>query len=413
MGSDWDHSGHSSAGSISIHAPRVGSDSGRSPGRCWRLISIHAPRVGSDHRIRRRDNPLRYFNPRSPCGERPWEQSKEYFEKLFQSTLPVWGATILLASSLPGNAISIHAPRVGSDNPCCTRKSWNYRFQSTLPVWGATTNDATSSPVTVFQSTLPVWGATAVTANNVSDVTDFNPRSPCGERPAAPQVAANLTLHFNPRSPCGERPGGRGGYLMDSEFQSTLPVWGATGLQYILALRRHISIHAPRVGSDSSRQTPAGNQAYFNPRSPCGERQRRALPGIYPHYISIHAPRVGSDEILRRSRCGTRDFNPRSPCGERLELLENLAFGILISIHAPRVGSDSGLQSDRLHRPDFNPRSPCGERQWIPFNYAKTAKFQSTLPVWGATRRLSPSWHFQLISIHAPRVGSDSNRIDA
>ena len=34
--------------SISIHAPRVGSDSRSQPGEALRPISIHAPRVGSD-----------------------------------------------------------------------------------------------------------------------------------------------------------------------------------------------------------------------------------------------------------------------------------------------------------------------------------------------------------------------------
>ena len=57
------------------------------------------------------------------------------------------------------------------------------------------------------------------------------------------------------------------------EFQSTLPVWGATA---VVGVHKRVS---PR---------------YFNPRSPCGER-----PGILPA--------IGHDI----------DFNPRSPCGER------------------------------------------------------------------------------------------------
>ena len=55
------------------------------------------------------------FNPRSPCGERPEMLSFHGKFDLFQSTLPVWGATFgsLLLKTLP-------------------------KFQSTLPVWGAT-----------------------------------------------------------------------------------------------------------------------------------------------------------------------------------------------------------------------------------------------------------------------------------
>ena len=33
----------------------------------------------------------------------------------------------------------------------------------------------------------------------------FNPRSPCGERPASCRCMRSQVLHFNPRSPCGER----------------------------------------------------------------------------------------------------------------------------------------------------------------------------------------------------------------
>ena len=80
-------------------------------------------------------------------------------------------------------------------------------FQSTLPVWGATRGLLSDVEVAEFQSTLPVWGATrieeiagAVVAISIhaprvgSDASynaerreryDFNPRSPCGERPEA------------------------------------------------------------------------------------------------------------------------------------------------------------------------------------------------------------------------------------
>ena len=57
-------------------------------------ISIHAPRVGSDEIT----------------------ESDHHFRELFQSTLPVWGATDLYDMMQALCAISIHAPRVGSDN---------------------------------------------------------------------------------------------------------------------------------------------------------------------------------------------------------------------------------------------------------------------------------------------------------
>ena len=80
----------------------------------------------------------------------------------FQSTLPVWGATILMTKRL-GSLI----------------------FQSTLPVWGATLLRIGCSPILEFQSTLPVWGATKMLICTIPTSSHFNPRSPCGERPEA------------------------------------------------------------------------------------------------------------------------------------------------------------------------------------------------------------------------------------
>ena len=78
-------------------------------------ISIHAPRVGSDLSFCRRNRYSKYFNPRSPCGERPLPKRTTWSPKLFQSTLPVWGATYAWLNIATPFIISIHAPRVGSD----------------------------------------------------------------------------------------------------------------------------------------------------------------------------------------------------------------------------------------------------------------------------------------------------------
>ena len=52
------------------------------------------------------------------------------------------------------------------------------------------------------------------------------------------------------------------------EFQSTLPVRGATkpGIQRIRI--KGISIHAPREGSDAAGMILPPRSRYFNPRSP-------------------------------------------------------------------------------------------------------------------------------------------------
>ena len=101
-----------------------------------------------------------------------------------------------------------------------------------------------------------------------------------------------------------------------------------------------ISTHAPRMGSDSKPQESGGDEGYFNPRSPYGERRPGVpLRSVVSILISTHAPRIGSDVQRLHERSRSRDFNPRSPYGER--------------------------PPDRSKRPDrnyFNPRSPYGER---------------------------------------------------
>ena len=78
-----------------------------------------------------------------------------------------------------------------------------------------------------------------------------------------------------------------------------------------------------------------------------------------------------------------------------------------ISIHAPREGSDRSRRYRRTPAPYFYPRSPRGERLRISIIPARINGFLSTLPARGATLRLAP-WEFLLlISIHAPREGSD------
>ena len=56
---------------ISTHAPRTGSDDNQRRAARWRkYISTHAPRTGSDTATASIPPNRRYFNPRSPHGER-------------------------------------------------------------------------------------------------------------------------------------------------------------------------------------------------------------------------------------------------------------------------------------------------------------------------------------------------------
>ena len=257
------------------------------------------------------------FNPRSPDGERRRQIFTVPKSQRFQSTLPGWGATLSLS-------ISARCSRI---------------FQSTLPGWGATiandfptleTNFNPRSPdgerqgaqdganwIDAFQSTLPGWGATVISMFFGIIITIFQSTLP-GWGATCYAVACNRSI----------------------EFQSTLPGWGATvafDLGEVLAV--FISIHAPRMGSDNDNNvlTPDFKISIHAPRM--GSDHGRFMGHAPLVGISIHAPRMGSDRFAPSAPPPTAYFNPRSPDGER-PVIGVRPQHFDISIHAPRMGSD-------------------------------------------------------------------------
>ena len=124
----------------------------------------------------------------------------------------------------------------------------------------------------------------------------------------------------------------------------------------------------------------------FYPRSPCGER---------PSY---------SQHVTRPSLY----FYPRSPCGERRYTNFGNSRGLVISIHALLAESDHRFALCGCLPRYFYPRSPCGERLANLRGLYSEAIFLSTLSLRRATRILSTSRAFSVISIHALLAESDS-----
>ena len=189
-------------------------------------------------------------------------------------------------------------------------------FQSTLPLRGATYEQEYELTYNIISIHAPLAGSDMKTYVHYTDDMNFNPRSPCGERPVL-SVFSVAALDFNPRSPCGERRQDSKRGFRTYQFQSTLPLRGATAQTFLGEGRLRISIHAPLAGSDLRFLATKWRQSYFNPRSPCGERRvsKPIAEGIYD--ISIHAPLAGSDPAPYISTTLLKNFNPRSPCGER------------------------------------------------------------------------------------------------
>ena len=281
---------------LTIHAPRMGSDLPACSVYTPDPVSIHAPRMGSDN-----------------DGGRS------------RGTIEV----------------SIHAPRMGSDGAQTTRTGSLPLFQSTLPAWGATRAlpDRCRDPLE-FQSTLPAWGATAVAgvSNRGWLVSIHAPRMGSDLVRAD---AIELCTRFNPRSPHGERPPHPGGSCVGAMFQSTLPAWGATSYSVPVVARGLFQSTLPAWGATISR---IGRQP--------------------PNHVSIHAPRMGSDRTAGASGLPAPGFNPRSPHGERRYNAVPCFDGVRFQSTLPAWGATYPPLYQTPNSSCFNPRSPHGERRF-------------------------------------------------
>ena len=82
------------------------------------------------------------------------------------------------------------------------------------------------------------------------------------------------------------------------QFQSTLPVRGATATTISVNFHCIISIHAPRAGSDNGNHRKLLYKQHFNPRSPCGERHLCDDGHIYRRVFQSTLPVRGATQIV-------------------------------------------------------------------------------------------------------------------
>ena len=101
------------------------------------------------------------FNPRAPCGARPWWCAASRRWNVFQPTRPLRGATVKLWHWIVRRNISTHAPLAGRDVLC--------------------------------------------ECNPSAIIGNFNPRAPCGARRRMAFKHCGQKENFNPRAPCGAR----------------------------------------------------------------------------------------------------------------------------------------------------------------------------------------------------------------
>ena len=193
-----------------------------------------------------------HFNPRSPQGER-------------LTAYLFWMLQV---------AISIHAPRRGSDREIFAQGTSADDISIHAPRRGS---DFMSHPLPSgerkFQSTLPAGGATMLQYSRYWIAPDFNPRSPQGERPKYSgrcKRLSGISIHAPRRGSdkwqCFQR-------CIAAQFQSTLPAGGATGPLGRRCAQLDFNPRSPQGERPDPRRAAQARLWYFNPRSPQGERQ--------------------------------------------------------------------------------------------------------------------------------------------
>ena len=213
----------------------------------------------------------------------------------FLSTLPARGATDGRTGAVVVLAISIHAPREGSDRiDAPALQLLLISIHAPREGSGPAAADTTTHSA-LFLSTLPARGsdqAICMAEQPTFEISIHAPRE--GSDAWTPRCGWSAP-HFYPRSPRGERPPGAFFFGASDSISIHAPARGATARRDAGHLRRSISIHAPREGSDVQEIKDFSNPQNFYPRSPRGERPARE---------------EGKDPA-------GQDFYPRSPRGER------------------------------------------------------------------------------------------------
>ena len=220
-------------------------------------ISIHALLAESDRDRRIFMPKLRYFYPRSPCGERLFarELLLRYQDISIHALLAESDTTPICAGLQDGQFLSTLSLRRATFGGQIVGHGQDISIHALLaesdPLADGAQPGATISIHALLAESDPIWGAAPAPA------THFYPRSPCGERRQAHSQARRgycISIHA---------------LLAESDnflfnLGQSMPVFLST-----LSLRR-ATMHTALFRASIT---------HFYPRSPCGERP----PSIFRH----------------------------------------------------------------------------------------------------------------------------------
>ena len=284
---------------------------------------------------------LHNFYPRSPCGERPIENTRNSAERVISIHALLAESDIRKGTTGRFNVNFYPRSPCGERRDTVSTPNRPEEFLSTLSLRRAT------PPVReiiqwegIFLSTLSLRRATTMGVTVLGIQHNFYPRSPCGERHAQ-HFSTLHNIFISIHALLAESDAVVYDIvLMPREFLSTLSLRRATVELTTLVNKLFISIHALLAESDfrlffivfdlfrflstlSLRRATnlhPGYRAfihYFYPRSPCGERRNNVVVVVVAVlFLSTLSLRRATKTVNVRGH-GDNNFYPRSPCGER------------------------------------------------------------------------------------------------
>ena len=211
---------------VSIHAPHAGRDLEHAIEIAEEEFQSTRPMRGATAgRLPIRQRPV-CFNPRAPCGARPFAGIFRTSAEKFQSTRPMRGATGFPSACFPAALFQSTRPMRGAT---CSLDLFRLRcqFQSTRPMRGATHGHRQAGRSQMFQSTRPMRGATFCKVD-IFFFLNVSIHAPHAGRDRETPSISCPTVCFNPRAPCGARLATVLTAARLDMFQSTRPMRGAT-----------------------------------------------------------------------------------------------------------------------------------------------------------------------------------------
>ena len=263
----------------------------------------------------------------------------------FQPTRPLRGATRAARHAAAYSIISTHAPLAGRDPVECSSSDAD-GISTHAPLAGRDRRARVDDGKPRLISThAPLAGRDLQCRTIPASGRDFNPRAPCGARQDL-CLSVLAQLNFNPRAPCGARQCGFGTNYYQFNISTHAPLAGRDARWSTAPKAKAVfQPTRPLRGATANPTLSHTCHPYFNPRAPCGARQRLpfsplALTQISTHaplagrdkwnttryevgHISTHAPLAGRDQLIHTMVTFNYDFNPRAPCGARLQKCTN------------------------------------------------------------------------------------------